>query len=72
MRPGPNTYSEVVRGATEKVSIFSTSITMGVDVSELNKKYMGDKARIHRFHGKKARHLKHYIPVHMKEDKPEA
>ena len=71
VRPGNDTYSEVVKNAGQKVSVFSTSITKGVDVNELNKKYVGNKARIHRFHGKKARHLKHYIPVHMREDKPD-
>ena len=71
VRPGQNTYSEVVRGAAEKVCIFSTRITKGVDNNELNEKYVGQRARMHRFHGKKARHFKHYIPVHMNEDKPD-
>ena len=69
IKPGINTYSDVVRGATEKVSVFSTSITKGIDLEEFNAKYVGKSAKIHRFHGKKARHLKHYIPVHMDEDK---
>ena len=40
-------------------------------MKELNEKYNGERVRVHRFHGKKARHIKHYIPVHMKEDKPD-
>ena len=70
IRPGINSYSDVVR-SSEKVSVFSTSITKHVDVQRLNKEYKGGKARIHRFHGKKARHMKHYIPVHMEEDHPD-
>ena len=51
--------------------MFSTSITQGIKVNELNNKFVGDKVRVHRFHGKKARHIKHYVPVHMGEDKPD-
>ena len=71
IRPGLDLYSDVVRGANKKVSIFSTSITKGVNVRKLNRDYKGERARIHRFHGKKARHIKHYVPVHMKEDRPD-
>ena len=69
--PGADLYSDVVKGAIKKVSVFSTSITKGVNVRELNQLFCGDKINIHRFHGKKAQHFRHYIPVHMAEDKPD-
>ena len=71
VKPGHDLYSDIVKGTTEKVSVFSTSITKGVNVRELNEQFTGDRINIHRFHGKKAHHFKHYIPVHMKEDKPD-
>lgn len=71
IKPGPGTYSEVVKGSNKKATIFSTSITKGVDVRDLNKQFTGARAKIHRFHGKKARHFKYYVPAHMGEDKPD-
>ena len=67
--PGPNLYSQTVKGYSKKVSIFSTSMTRSMDVKELNDRYGGDRVNLHRFPGKKARHFQHYIPVHMAEDK---
>ena len=69
IKPGINIYSDVLRGAIDKVSVFSTSITKEIDIKELNDKYVGQSVKMHRFHGKKARHFKHYIPVHVVEDK---
>ena len=67
--PGPRSYSQTVKGYTKRVSIFSTSMTRSIDLQELNDKFTGDRINLHRFHGKKARHFRHYIPVHMEEDK---
>ena len=67
--PGPKSYSQTVKGYSNKVSIFSTSMTRSMDVKELNDRYVGDRVNLHRFPGKKARHFQHYIPVHMAEDK---
>ena len=67
--PGPSLYSQTVKGYSKRVSIFSTSMTRSMDVQEMNDEYIGDRINIHRFHGKKARHFRHYIPVHMEEDR---
>ena len=71
MVPGPSSYSDVVKRANNKVSVFSSSITKGVNVRRMNKQFNGDKIIMHRFHGKKAHHIKQYVPIHMKEDKPD-
>ena len=72
IRPGHKSYSETVTGeCTKNISIFSTSMTKNIDVGDFNEKYTGGRANFHRFHGKKARHFQHYIPVHMEEDKPD-
>ena len=39
-------------------------------MKRLNDDYRGDRVTVHLFHGKKAHHFKHYIPVHMSEEKP--
>ena len=69
--PGPNSYSEVVRGGMKKATIFSDSMTRDVPMRKVNVSYTGKKVHLHRFPGKKAHHFKHYIPVHMAEDKPD-
>ena len=69
--PGPNLYSQTVKGYSKRVNIFSTSMTRSMDLQKLNDGYVGDRVNIHRFHGKKAHHFKHYIPIHMAEDKPD-
>ena len=69
--PGPSSYSEVVRGGMQKTTIFSDSMTRDVPMRKVNVSYTGKKVHLHRFPGKKAHHFKHYIPVHMAEDKPD-
>ena len=69
--PGPNLYSQTVKGYSKRVNIFSTSMTRSMDLQKLNDGYVGDRVNLHRFHGKKAHHFKHYIPIHMAEDKPD-
>lgn len=74
--PGTDLYSTVVSSgqqdsikASEKTSIFSSSITRDIKQREFNKLYKGQNAFIHKFHGGKIHHIKNYVPIHMDEDK---
>ena len=73
LRPGSHTYSRaVVGGSQTKTTIFSTSMTRKINMQALNKKYTNGTAFIHRFHGGKARHIKHQISTHLDEEWPDA
>ena len=72
LRPGSKTYSGAVVGEHNlKTTIFSTSMTRGIDMGKLNGKYINGRATIHRFHGGKARHIKHQIGTHLDEEWPD-
>ena len=69
IRPGDNTYSEALKDGKVTV-IFSTSITKGIKVREFNNHYKLGIARFRRFHGAKARQMKHYVIPTLIEEKP--
>ena len=48
--------------------IFSSSITRGINPNGFNKKLEGGSATFHKFNGKKAHHIRQYIPVHLEEE----
>ena len=50
--------------------IVSTSITKGIDIGLLRNRYNG-RVSIHRFHGAKVKHMKHYVPTHLAEELPD-
>lgn len=70
--PGPRNYNDVVAKGSETL-IFSTSITKGINKKEFNEHFEGDgTVSFRRFHGGLARHIKHYLWVHLSEVQPES
>ena len=69
IRPGVNTYSEATKDGKVTV-IFSTSITKGINVREFNKHYKMGIARFRRFHGAKAKYIKHYVIPTLVDENP--
>ena len=50
--------------------VFSTSITKGINQWEFNKSYLGGTAIFRRFHGAKAKQIKHYVIPTLIEECP--
>ena len=72
VRPGVKSYSDTVNG-NNKAVIFSTSMTRGISAETFNRKhYSQGKAIFHRFHGGKARHIRHQVETHLHEERPDA
>ena len=72
LRPGPKSYSDTLSGCKKSV-IFSTSMTRGITAEAFNRKhYTRGKATFHRFHGGKARHIRHQVETHLHEERPDA
>ena len=77
MVPGPDLYSAVVINqknatkATEKTSIFSTSVAKNINRTAFRKEYEGQAVFFHPYPGGKMRHIQEYMKVHMKEETPD-
>ena len=72
VRPGAKSYSDSVNGNKRSV-IFSTSMTKRIVAESFNQKhYTKGKATFHRFHGGKARHIRHQVETHLYEERPDA
>ena len=56
----------------KKVVIFSSSITRGITRNGMNKQLKNHEAYFNRFKGKKIHDIKKYIPLHVREDKPDS
>ena len=56
----------------DKTLIFSSSITKGVKKHGFNTAYKNGQATFHRYPGDRARYIKTYIPVHIKDQNPDA
>ena len=69
IRPGRGSYKDAVTDSGNNAMVISTSMTKGIDTNKFREDYNG-KVTFHRFHGKKARHIKHYIPTHLSEEQP--
>ena len=61
------TVDNIVR-SKERTLIFSSSITRDINTNGFNKKLKYNRATLHKFNGKKIRHIKRYIPVHLDEE----
>ena len=70
IRPGRGSYKDAVTDSGNNAMVISTSMTKGIDTNKFREDYNG-KVTFHRFHGKKARHIKHYIPTHLSEEQPD-
>jgi hypothetical protein len=55
----------------QKTIIFSTSITRDIDYVRFNECYESGHARFQKWHGGRAKHMKHYVTTHMLEEKPD-
>ena len=55
----------------EKTLVFSTSMTKGINFKNFNDRYNGGTAWFRRYHGGKARHIKHYVSTHLHEERPD-
>jgi hypothetical protein len=55
----------------QKTIIFSTSITRDIDNVRFNECYQNGHARFQKWHGGRAKHMKHYVTTHMLEEKPD-
>ena len=54
------------------MAIFSTSITKGINLSELLNSLKNASVEIHKFCGKKAIHIKNYIKSHLAVEVPDS
>ena len=68
--PGTSMYSEAVRDG-KKAMIFSTSMTRDIQYNEFNKHFKDGTAHFRRFHGDRAKHIKTYLPTHLKDEQPD-
>ena len=68
--PGEHLYSDKVKGL-KTTMVFSTSITKGINVQEFNDAVVNGRAEFHKFRGKKAQHIKHYIKSHLSIERPD-
>ena len=69
VRPGDSMYSESVKDGKVTV-VFSTSTTKGIKVRDFNNCYKMGIARFRRFHGAKAKYMKHYVIPTLVDEKP--
>ena len=70
VKPGFNNYNQAVKEGKTTV-IFSTSITKGINVRDFNKNYQFGTGRFRRFHGAKAKYIKHYVIPTLIDEHPQ-
>ena len=70
IRPGVNPFNIAVKDGKTTV-VFSTSIAKRINNREFNKEYRNGTVRIRRFHGARAKQMKHYVLPTLVDESPQ-